>query len=39
MSHRFGCFGGHVYAVQKKAWMDKRVWAFYLRSLLHDYIS
>ncbi|ETI29730.1 hypothetical protein F443_23154, partial [Phytophthora nicotianae P1569] len=29
----------HVYTVQKKAWMDKRVWAFFLRVLLQAYIS
>ncbi|KAE8997306.1 hypothetical protein PR003_g19713 [Phytophthora rubi] len=30
---------GHVYTVQKKAWMDARVWLFYLRSLLYIHIS
>ncbi|RHY67047.1 hypothetical protein DYB38_010291 [Aphanomyces astaci] len=25
---------GHYYAVQDSAWMDERVWAFYLRSVL-----
>ncbi|KAG3161856.1 hypothetical protein PC128_g20722 [Phytophthora cactorum] len=30
---------GHIYTVQKKAWMDSRVWRFYLRSLLQWHIS
>ncbi|KAG6943794.1 hypothetical protein JG688_00017429 [Phytophthora aleatoria] len=30
---------GHVYIVQKKARMDSRVWAFYLRSRLHYHIA
>ncbi|KAE9240874.1 hypothetical protein PF002_g9542 [Phytophthora fragariae] len=30
---------GHVYTVQKKEWMDSRVWLFYLRSLLYWHIS
>ncbi|KAG6964896.1 hypothetical protein JG687_00005710 [Phytophthora cactorum] len=30
---------GHFCAVQKKAWMDSRVWAFYLPSLLHYHIA
>ncbi|KAG3201665.1 hypothetical protein PC128_g3742 [Phytophthora cactorum] len=32
-------FLGHIYTVQKKAWMDSRVWRFYLRSLLQWHIS
>jgi hypothetical protein len=30
---------GHYYAVQNKAWMDGRVWAFYLRRLLAPQIQ
>ncbi|KAG4230245.1 hypothetical protein PC116_g21449 [Phytophthora cactorum] len=30
---------GHVYTVQKKAWMDARVWHFYLRSVLAHFGS
>ncbi|OWZ06406.1 hypothetical protein PHMEG_00021345 [Phytophthora megakarya] len=30
---------GHVYTVQSKAWMDARVWKFYLRSILQQHIT
>ncbi|KAF0696170.1 Aste57867_13059 [Aphanomyces stellatus] len=30
---------GHFYAVQERAWMDARVWAFYLRSLVKPQID
>ncbi|RQM31333.1 hypothetical protein B5M09_013759 [Aphanomyces astaci] len=30
---------GHVYAVQKKAWMDNTVWNYYLRTLLTNNLS
>ncbi|POM64860.1 Hypothetical protein PHPALM_19561 [Phytophthora palmivora] len=32
-------FCRHFYTVQTKAWMDSRVWKFYLRTLLKQHIT